>query len=642
MMVPLGHWNWKWNPTRQKYNTYEQELLSGILTIATNYRFLVNLPIVWFCDNDAVKTFLDNAPPTNKRLRRWYCYLSQFQLRIMHIPGLKNEATDFLSRNAFDEKINNDSDQLAKEAFARMDKQLDLTMQCVLRISHELNIEENDYNNSEWKEIWKSLEIHKSNILDSKLYYRTKDELFCERRLVIPENKLNDTLLWSHRANGHPGADRTVWFFLQNFHSHLTRKELLILSRMLLSDCQICLKSKPNTAIDRGLVGNLPIPQLANDVIFVDFFQMDNFNNFDYVLTIVDGLTRFVKFVPCTKNITGEATLKLILREWIQNFGKPKEIFSDNDVRFAQEKGFYQSAFKMLGIDVHFSIPRHPQSNGLCERMNRSFLQNARALSMDLKTMDWPKLCPMVSWLLNSQVSGQTGYTPSELFLGRPSWKFSVMPEPCTNPCVKSWLEDQMSMQEEVCKRLEMMRDATNKRANKGRTRSSYSINDYVLIHKSRWPQKKLPKLESPWLGPFKICEVFHNSLQVMVSPNLGGLIKVSLAMVKKWSDVYDLMDNVDVQEDQEIQQIETEQEHEEMNKDEMEEQGFFTVNNIIKHKFHQGWRFLTHWEGYPVDASTWEPIKAFKLPDGRLNSKFLEYCEQHNLSDILKKALKG
>ena len=112
--------------------------------------------------------------------------------------------------------------------------------------------------------------------------------------------------------------------------------------------------------------------------------------------------------------------------------------------------------------------------------------------------------------------------------------------------------------------------------------------------------------------------------------------------MVKKWSDVYDLMDNVDVQEDQEIQQIETEQEHEEMNKDEMEEQGFFTVNNIIKHKFHQGWRFLTHWEGYPVNASTWEPIKAFRLPDGRLNSKCLEYCEQHNLSDILKKALKG
>ena len=44
---------------------------------------------------------------------------------------------------------------------------------------------------------------------------------------------------------------------------------------------------------------------------------------------------------------------------------------------------------------------------------------------------------------------------------------------------------------------------------------------------------------------------------------------------------------------------------------------------------------------GYPLNAWKWEPAKAFKLPDGRLNSKFMEYCEQNNLGEILKKALK-
>jgi len=34
-LVPLGHWNWKWNPTRQRYFTYEQELLAVVLTIST-------------------------------------------------------------------------------------------------------------------------------------------------------------------------------------------------------------------------------------------------------------------------------------------------------------------------------------------------------------------------------------------------------------------------------------------------------------------------------------------------------------------------------------------------------------------------------------------------------------------------------
>ena len=29
VLVPLGHWNWKWNSARANYNTYEQELLGG-------------------------------------------------------------------------------------------------------------------------------------------------------------------------------------------------------------------------------------------------------------------------------------------------------------------------------------------------------------------------------------------------------------------------------------------------------------------------------------------------------------------------------------------------------------------------------------------------------------------------------------
>ena len=373
------------------------------------------------------------------------------------------------------------------------------------------------------------------------------------------------------------------------------------------------------------------------------FFAMDAFNYFDYVLTIVDALTRFVIFIPCTKNITGEGTLKTILKEWISHFGKPREILSDNDVRFSQEKGFYQSAFKALGIDVHFGIPRHPQSNGLCERINRSFLQNCRAMSLDCKTMDWPKLCPFISWTMNSQISSSTGFSPSELFLGRPSWKFSKVPEPCSNPTVESWLEDQMIMQESASKRLAHLREVTLKRSNKGRKRSHYKVGEYVLVHKSRWPQKKISKLESPWLGPYQIKEVFHNSLNVMVSPALGGVIKVSLSMVKRWVDMMDVdVDDVEgngpiMEEDGGENNIEVE----EMSKEEMEREGYFNVQSILKHKFAHGWRFLVHWEGYDVANATWEPLRSFVQPTGVVNSKLREYCELHGLQEVLLKGLK-
>ena len=368
---------------------------------------------------------------------------------------------------------------------------------------------------------------------------------------------------------------------------------------------------------------------------------MDPFNHFDYVLTIVDGLTRFVQFIPCTKNITGEGTVKLILKEWIQHFGKPREIMSDNDVRFSQEKGFYQGIFKSLGIEVFFGIPRHPQSNGLCERMNRSFLQNCRALSIDLKTMDWPSLFPLVFWIQNSQVSASTGFSASELFLGRPSWKFMKVPEPNSNPKVENWLEEQLLLQESATKRLEQIRQNSLRRANRGRTRSSYTKGDYVLIHKSRWPQKKVPKLESPWLGPFRVHEVHHNSLVVMASPSLGGLLKVSLSMVKRWSDLLENCDDDEVLLDSVDNFVEQEEEVEVMNDEEMAEQGYYAVEKIVKHKFSQGWKFLVKWEGFPMENCTWEPAKHFLQEGGVLNSEFKKYCEDNGLQGLLVKMLK-
>ena len=236
----------------------------------------------------------------------------------------------------------------------------------------------------------------------------------------------------------------------------------------------------------------LPIPQCVNSLLFVDFIQMDLSNNVDYIMTIVDALSRFSIFVPCNKHITGEKVFHLIVSEWISRFGKPSEIISDNDVRFVSEKGFYQRAFNTLGIKVSFSIPYPPQSNGLCERTNRSFLQNLRVLSHELKSVDWPPLVPFVTYVMNSQVSKKTGFSPSELFLGRPSFKFDFIPDPEISPSVKDWMETQILAQEKACHLLEKKRASSLRRQNKTRKVHQYIVDDYVLVHKNRFPQRNL------------------------------------------------------------------------------------------------------------------------------------------------------
>jgi hypothetical protein len=128
-LVPIGHWNWKWCPTRARYSTFEQELLAGVLIFSTQSRILQNLPVVWFCDHEALKHFLDKEPPVSQRLRRWFCFLGQFKIKFVHVAGLKNEWCDWLSRSTFDKLINDDFESLAAQAFEKMDSQLDLSLQ---------------------------------------------------------------------------------------------------------------------------------------------------------------------------------------------------------------------------------------------------------------------------------------------------------------------------------------------------------------------------------------------------------------------------------------------------------------------------------------------------------------------------------
>ena len=415
----------------------------------------------------------------------------------------------------------------------------------------------------------------------------------------------------------------------------------------LVDKCEFCLKSKPSTQKDRGLVGSLPIPPLSNDILYIDFISMDNCDKYNYVLTIVDGLSRFAKFIPCTKNITGEETLKVIFQHWIQHYGKPTTIMSDNDVRFSQTSSFYQKVFKSFQIKTKFSLPRHPQSNGLCERTNRAFLQNLRALSMEFKTMDWPKLTPIVTWLMNSQVNPKTGYSPSELFLGKPSWKLEVTPEMESTPSLDAFLQEQMLIQENVQKRLQKLRTGTQKSRNTHRVEPTYMVGEYVLVHKDRWPQKHLKKVESPWFGPYQILEVRSGSLKIAVSPSLGGEVLVALCHVKKWSQILehdeefsetdfspgqndpDEMSDKDAdvkdittpensppkvaQPPQQISQEISDKEKASSSQHNLPK-GYYNVEAILKHKYDQGWKFLTKWESFPMASSTWEPPRSFKL----------------------------
>ena len=71
---------------------------------------------------------------------------------------------------------------------------------------------------------------------------------------------------------------------------------------------------------------------------------------------------------------------------------------------------------------------------------------------------------------------------------------------------------------------------------------------------------------------------------------------------------------------------MEVEGELPDMNAEEIAQEGFYPVKSVIRHRYCQGWCFLTLWEGFGVEEATWEPFSAFVLPEGRLNSVLVDY----------------
>ena len=180
-----------------------------------------------------------------------------------------------------------------------------------------------------------------------------------------------------------------------------------------------CHASKQSDSRDRGLISSLPIPYCANSLLYVDFIHgLPRFGGYDSCLVVTCGLSRFTRVFPCNKKITGEQTVKMLVEQWFEPYGAPKQVHSDEDVRIRSDTRWYKRVLSALNVEVTTRVPYTHTSNPLCERQNRVVEQNLRILMKQERTKDWVRLVPWAVLTMNSQRSSTTDFTPHELFHG--------------------------------------------------------------------------------------------------------------------------------------------------------------------------------------------------------------------------------
>ena len=194
VLIPLGHWNWKWNQAWGNYSTCEQELRAGMLVLSSQAGLLGSTAVVWLCDQEPVRTFQKAPPPDKARLRRWWTYLSELQLTVHHIQGVKNECANYISRNNFDDLIGARSEALAEEAFSRMDVHLDLNMTMIRPLD---GLQQAEYL-KEFRDTFKRLQKRLEPLLvNQEQWKRDKSYLWQKDRIVVPSDRVQALLKWT-------------------------------------------------------------------------------------------------------------------------------------------------------------------------------------------------------------------------------------------------------------------------------------------------------------------------------------------------------------------------------------------------------------------------------------------------------------
>ena len=137
--------------------------------------------------------------------------------------------------------------------------------------------------------------------------------------------------------------------------------------------------------------------------------------NYDMICTIIDGLTKYAKFVPCKTTMTAEELARLFLKKIFADHGIPEQIINDRDKLFTSK--FNTKLRKTLGIKESMSTAFHFQTDGQTERMNQTLEQYLKLFTGENKHK-WVELLPTAQMAVNKSYNEDFKQSPHETLYG--------------------------------------------------------------------------------------------------------------------------------------------------------------------------------------------------------------------------------
>ena len=258
-------------------------------------------------------------------------------------------------------------------------------------------------------------------------------------------------------------------------------------------------------------------------------------NGHDYIMAVVDNLSKMITLIPCNKEITSKQTAELYIRHVFRFHGLPISINSDRGPQFMAN--FWKHLWKGLKTQMKFSSPYHPESNSLVERQNQTFEENLRTF-INAAQDDWDEQLIYYEFAYNNSINPSTGETPFFLNYGQhpttPVGHVYDNPSPAAQDFIKN-LENSLQSAADHIKQNQAR--AADRNTSKFQE-CNFKANDLVLLNTTNY-NLKLPsaKLAPRWIGPLRIIQVRGPNTVILELP--PRLRKIEAIQNVKWLKPY-------------------------------------------------------------------------------------------------------
>ncbi|UYV74594.1 hypothetical protein LAZ67_12000217 [Cordylochernes scorpioides] len=530
----------KTTEAEKMYHSSKLELMAIVWTLDRLRQFLVGIKFTVVTDCQAL-VYMNAKKTTNPQIARWYNLIQEYDFEIRHKPGEKMAHVDGMSRAPVDDP----RDTMEEIVEKNLEVCLTITLEeQILMIQHSdpelrdlIQIFRKDPCD---RTVGEQNRINDYSYKGGRLFRMVKNGEEERALYVIPKSMRKSLVVKFHDLMGHFATDRTVNKIKELYWFPSMKRYV----RRHVAMCLECLFNKVPGGKQQGFLHPIKSGKRPFSIVHMDHvgpFVRSTKGNQE-LLVIVDNLTRFVRLSP-VRNTSTQNVLK-VMKSFVNDFGLPDKIISDRGSCFTSRQ--FEEFCRGNGIHHTLNSTKHPQGNGMVERVNRTVLSTIATSIEDPRRKDWDLKIKEVERDLNNAVNKTTNKTPFETLHGySPRFHDGILRR-LADEDVDPWTEPDR-IQESVRSQIENKQEIMKTYYDKKRCRTiQFEVGEIVVMRHVPKMTGEPTKAQPKYRGPLIITEVLPSDTYrvTQLSERTSGRFYTTTAHIsqlKSWhSEEYD------------------------------------------------------------------------------------------------------